>query len=323
MISNIKIRTGRFYTKNNPFLHKIFRKWLDLADKDKRHTILEPFAGAGHIISMLKEGLTLKNSFAAYDIYPKAEYISKRDTLKDFPKGFKIAITNPPYLAKNSATRKGIKLELEGFDDLYKVCLKRMLNNTDFVAAIIPESFITSGLFHNRLYAVISLNNNMFDDTDCPVCLALWKKDNTKDFKVFIGNTFIDNYSNIKKKDVLNINTPSVNISFNSINGQIGLRGIDNSKEPSIFFCKPDLIHKKYIKPTSRALTRIFIEGIDGHKIDQIIQKANQIINEFREDTGDIFLTSFKGLRKDGKYRRRLDFKRARKILQIAIERSL
>ena len=39
------------------------------------------------------------------------------------------------------------------------------------------------------------------------------------------------------------------------------------------------------------------------------------MLNDFRRETYDIFLTPFKGLRKDFRYRRRLDYALARNIV--------
>jgi hypothetical protein len=65
-------------------------------------------------------------------------------------------------------------------------------------------------------------------------------------------------------------------------------------------------------------LTRISIDT----EIDTvgIINKANEILKDYRHNTQDVFLTSFKGLRRDGKYRRRIDFKTIRSILNKAVE---
>jgi hypothetical protein len=45
------------------------------------------------------------------------------------------------------------------------------------------------------------------------------------------------------------------------------------------------------------------------------IEQLNAVLNDFRQQTSDVFLTAFKGLRRDGMYRRRLDFGLARKII--------
>ena len=41
-----------------------------------------------------------------------------------------------------------------------------------------------------------------------------------------------------------------------------------------------------------------------------------------RYKTGDVLLTSFKGLRADGKYRRRLDFKTAQMVMNLAVKEA-
>lgn len=48
---------------------------------------------------------------------------------------------------------------------------------------------------------------------------------------------------------------------------------------------------------------------------EYFIKKINENLLEYREKTNDCFLTSFKCLRKDLRYRRRLDYKTARNLL--------
>jgi len=112
--------------------------------------------------------------FVAYDINPGSSEVEKRDTIQNFPQGYKLIITNPPYLAKNSACRKKIAFPTTEHDDLYKLCLEIMLKNCDYVGAIIPASFINAGLFQERLHSYTLLSSQMFTDTENPVCLALF-----------------------------------------------------------------------------------------------------------------------------------------------------
>ena len=55
------------------------------------------------------------------------------------------------------------------------------------------------------------------------------------------------------------------------------------------------------------------IMGIEA-KISNV-QKTNNELSEFRNSTKDVFLTPFKGLRKDGMYRRRMDYQLARNFI--------
>lgn len=314
---------GVFYTTTNPFKLDIFYKWFELIPDEAKQTILEPFAGANNIVSMIHE-LGIDAQWVCYDIHPPTynhfeEFpVQERDTLLDYPKGYQVAITNPPYLAKNSATRRGLPFPTTPYDDLYKHCLDVMLNNTDYVAAIIPESFLTQELFHHRLFAIVSLTCKMFDDTECPVCLALFIPEHSNDFLIYRQNRSIGKYTKLKKAIQIS-SFDAIKWRFNDPTGSIGLYAVDNQFGPSIRFCLGDEIDPKDVKSTSRSITRIsgLSEAMD---IQAFIDKCNELLVEYRTSTKDVFLTSFKGLRKDNQYRRRIDFKTAKNILNKAME---
>lgn len=92
LMENNKRAKGVYYTNANPFYLTPFKKWLKTAPKS---TILEPFAGANNIPQMFD---TLYDGYQwqSYDIQPAHENVEQRDTIKDFPMGFDICITNPP-----------------------------------------------------------------------------------------------------------------------------------------------------------------------------------------------------------------------------------
>ena len=177
MMTN-KREYGQYFTMTNPFDIDVFYDWMELFIDDNTK-LLEPFAGSCNICDMIKD-IGYNNNWVCYDIDPVSNNynVKQRDTIANFPEGFTAAITNPPYLYKSSAKRRGLAFTNDKYDDLYKVSLDVMLNNLDYVAAIIPESFMNSGLFHNRLYAVISLTCRMFSDTECPLVWPyLYQKD--------------------------------------------------------------------------------------------------------------------------------------------------
>lgn len=336
MESNIEINSnnkklfGQFFTITNPFNINIFYKWINLIPEEKKRTIVEPFAGANNIVKMIKD-LGFLFNWNCYDINPNENNvvpefpIIKQDTILNFPNTYSVAITNPPYLAKNSATRTKLDFPETKFDDLYKVAVEVMLNNLDYVAAIIPESFINADLFHNRLYAFISLTCKMFDDTSCPVCLALFIPTSQKqnidlsdhDFFVFRQDYKIGKYSElIDKKPHCKT---KIAWKFNDPNGEIGIKCIDGTKTESIKFIFGNEIDSDKIKVSSRSFTRV--SGLPSDiKIETFLDECNRKLNAYREDTFDIFLTSFKGLREDNKYRRRLDFANAKLIMNTVIE---
>ena len=333
-MNNNKKKNGQFFTMSNPFNNDLFYKWFKLIPNRQSKTIIEPFAGSNNIVKMIND-IGIKNEWVCYDIEPPINnnfnsfLVNKLDCLNYFPKGFDVAITNPPYLAKNSATRDGIDFPDSEFDDLYKHCLKIMLDNVAYVSAIIPESFITQNLFHSRLFGVISLTCKMFDDTECPVCLALFipeqkKKDlmdkeslSVDDFYIYKDSASWGKFSEAKKNK---ITFESDGWKFNVPTGSIGLFAIDNTTTKSIRFVKGSEINSERIKVSSRGITRIENPNLsDEIEIDELIEEANRVLDSYRLNTNDIFLTSFRGLTKDGLYRRRLDFSQAKNVLSQAV----
>ena len=192
-----KRASGQYFTVHNPFVNCAFKEWGNDCNL-KNSTILEPFAGANNLIKMLEE-MNLCHSFIAYDIEPKNLTVKCKDTLMDFPKNFDICITNPPYLARNSARRRGLAFPVCQYDDLYKFSLEKCLQNCSYVAAIIPASFLNAKLFRDRLSHYILLSGKMFKDTEHPVCLALFKP-KSDEVEIYDDQKFIGKLSQLKKK---------------------------------------------------------------------------------------------------------------------------
>ena len=307
MLKN-KRTQGQYFTQYNPFENDGFLEWADKCNL-KNQTILEPFAGANNLICML-QGMELCNDFVSFDIEPKSNYVKQKNTLTDFPKSYNVCITNPPYLAQNSATRRGLFYPKTRYDDIYKYALELCLRNCENVAAIIPASFLNAKLFRERLSYYILLNNKMFDDTECPVCLALFNK-KSEDVKIY-DEKYIGLLSDLEKKIPQG---KDIAMQFNSPIGNLGLIAIDNTIEPSIEFIDGEKIPSTKISVSSRSITRIKINS----SLDNLIDKLNERLALFREETSDIFLTPFKGLRKDNKYRRRLDYALARKLISDVV----
>ena len=312
---------GQFFTTTNPFVNKPFEKWIRSLPKGA--VLLEPFAGSNNIVRMLRD-LGYGNEWKSFDIAPVCGEqnsapdvaVVPRDTLADFPKGFDVAITNPPYLAKNSASRMGLEYAGGAYDDVYQKALQVMLENLGYVAAIVPESFITQGLFHDRLDCVVSLAFRMFEDTETPVCLALFvplgsKK--TRDFDIWNGNRFVGSFSDLSKLQLAPQKT--FGWKFNDPSGPVGLHCVDGAKKGRIRFSIGSDIPGEAVKASSRSITRISLPGLDEKEAALVVQIANKRLDEHRKETQDVFLTAFKGLREDGRYRRRLDFTKAREFL--------
>lgn len=319
-----KREKGQFFTKKNLFKLKSFQDWFFSIPKYSTMKYVEPFAGEIDLKKFMDQ-IDSSLIWSFYDIDPKIHGVNKNDSIKNFPKDYDFCITNPPYLAKNSAKRRGLNYPKTDYDDLYKLALEKCLENCRYVAAIIPESFITANLFHERLERVISINFIPFDDTEHPVCLALFAQEESNDFEIFLGEKKIGNYNFLKKK--LPKENKSRKIKFNDPDGDLALIAVDNTTKNSIRFCPKEEVKKEEIKVSSRSRTRLKLEEKDLNLIkdkfgsmDKFLERLNLNLEKFRKQTQDVFLTSFKGLRKDGKYRRRLDFKLAKKLIDQSLK---
>lgn len=310
-----KRSSGQYYTRGNPFLLQPFQNWASAIDLKHRH-ILEPFAGANHIITALqKHGLAKK--FSSFDINPQSRDVKQHDSLQDFPRDYDVIITNPPWLAKNSAKRRGLPYPDCDFDDLYKYCLKKSLQNAPYVAAMIPASYLRSNLFINRLHSFIALHDReMFCDTDNPVALALFMTEaevlNTGGAEIYHDNNYIGNLQNLQNH--LPQIRQKIPIRFNDPEGQLGFIAFDNTREASIRFCKAEELRGYHVTHNARMITRIAVKH--SKNLTEMISRLNEGIINFRKSTHDVFLTPFKGLRQDGYYRRRMDFALARRMIE-------
>ncbi len=320
-----KRASGRYYTRGNPFQLEPFQIWAKASNLAQQIT-LEPFAGAKDIPQLIDAANLRCPDWALFDIEPGAEGVGQRDTLADFPRGFDVCITNPPWLARNSATRRGLPFpKSTRHDDLYKYAIEKCLTHCGWVAAIIPEAFIRSGLFLQRLHDFISLvpqtrdgatqengkrgTSYMFEDTEHPVGLALFAPHATSDVKVWRNNQLLGGINELRR----HLPQPSCNrsIVFNDPNGNLGLIAIDNTVSASIRFCPPEELKDYPIRVHCRSITKIGVPW----RVD--IDMLNARLAAIREKTHDVFLTAFKGIRRDGHYRRRLDWGLSRAIVDM------
>ncbi len=300
-----KRENGVYYTINNPFKLLPFKKWAK-ESKITKSKILEPFAGANNIITMLKQE-KLCGKFCSYDIDPKNKIVKRKNTIVDFPTGYKTCITNPPWLTNYFAKRNKVFFPDTKHDNLYKICLELALTKCDNVAFIIPGTFLRTKLFRERLTSIIFINKKLFVDTDHPVCIGLFNKNKVNDTDVYYDNVNIGKLNKLEKY-MPKQNNHKIKIKFNDPNGKIGLYAIDNTKEETIRFCRGDEIKRRVIY-SDRLITRISVD----RKID--IDILNQRLNMIRKKTHDVFFAPFKGLRKDGQYRRRIDYEFVRNLI--------
>lgn len=312
---------GQFFTKNDFWLKGHILEFI----RSTNATIaFDPFAGGGDLLDVAKKiGLEVKG----FDIDSGLNW-EPNDSLLNIPKiNNSIIITNPPYLTNYSAKRKGIYenvkkyFDICSYDDVYQLAIEKCLVN-DFGVMIIPETFVNSRFPKNRLVSITIMEDQLFNDTENPVCVICFdNKNKTYDqIDVYKNDELIGKLGFFEK--MRRVPNRSIYMKFNVPTGQIALRAVDttNPQKP-ISFMKPEEMDYDLadIKHSSRLITVIDVRANDD-AIDKIIEYGNKLLFDFRKKTSDVLLSPFKGNKKNGERRRRLDYMTARAFLEDAYE---
>ena len=316
-----KVLLGQYFTKKKLWCTAEVERFILTSSCT---TVYDPFAGDGDLLKVADElGFSSK---IGLDIDDTLNWEVNDSLLKIPHVDNAIIITNPPYIAKQSASRKHLKLEKyfndTKYDDIYLLALDRMLEAQDYVVAIVPESFINSSYEKkNFLSSITVLESNPFLDTENPVCVVCF--DGTyktfDNIKVYKNGKYINSLKRIIDVRIKPKN--NVKITFNDQSGWLGLRAVDSTDDKTniAFAFKKDINYNwdEKIKNTSRHITLINVD-VPEDKQQQFIEYANNEINSLRKRSSDIVFTPFKGNTKSGIRRRRLDYSLARAILEDA-----
>ncbi len=325
-IDKKKVSFGQFHTQR-PF-------WLtasvcDFIASAGAKVAYDPFAGTGQLLQVMQEVFGMEGRGLDVD---KSMGWPVNDSLQHIPAvPESIIITNPPYLAKHSAKRKRVFESLPPYfdtrNDLYQLALDKCLEASPYVVAIVPETILNSTYPKNNIYSITIIEDSLFTDTDCPVCVVCMKKVlsyNTKGPLVFMGEEELGHLNEIEKYRLHP--AKDVDITFNVPSGRIALRAVDlpSVANPIQFMKRSECTYSQdKIKVSSRLVTFIEMENLKSADVPSLIEYSNIILQEYRESMYDVLLSPFKGNNKNGKRRRRLDYAAARAILEIAYKKTV
>ncbi len=336
---------GQFFTRDAVWLRPHIRDWIS----NLQHTYttcVDPFAGEGHLLNIASTfGFEVKGHDCDPTICASHGWGEPNDSImKIISHENAFVLTNPPYLAKNSARRLRSPMfryfkeghvplhnprNLPILDDLAKLAIDQNIRRFDDSIWVVPESLIQdlSDLpdWIENLHSITILEKNPFDDTEHPVCVMIFSSSNPIQ-QIWKNDELLGNYPDLKAihDSFATGDSRLTPMRFNSPNGPLGFRAVDGTREDGsmcIRFCRGDELGypRENIKVSSRHLTYIDIE-IEGEVLDATIAEVNRTIDEYREATHDVFLTAFMGNTKTGERRRRLDYKLARVMFNKAYE---
>ncbi len=292
----------QYYTSNSAWLTKPIADFIAANDNG---TIVDPFAGQGDLLKVFPRHLTI-----GYDIDPELGW-NVNDSLGSIPANDNSAlcITNPPYLSKSMARRKGVAAALPyfdanpGLDNLYKIALQCCLETFASVVAIIPESFLLSRSLRSRLKLVDVCEQNLFHDTTQPVLTACWSREEVSDSTVYKNGKLVGGWGTLEAL-IPRAQAACAGIEMNHAEGNLALKSFDD-----IRFYRP----APAMPAGGRHHCRIMVRGVEVD--DGFIEAANDEVRRLREGTQDLVLTPLYGNDRRGVRRRRLPLGMARNLL--------
>jgi hypothetical protein len=323
-----KVSRGAYFTTDAAWLNEPVEGFLRAALKAKAGRVLDPFAGDGHLLELVASRLGAATT--GLDIAGGRWPVN--DSLLRLPAEARdaVIVTNPPYLANHSASRKGVaSLAAEYFaasaqDNLYKIALDRCLEASDYVVAVIPETFLLSGYPADRLVLASVIESPLFADTDAPALVACFGPAGSEaNQQILLGDKPIATLGELQTLRAPNSQRPArSSIVFNAPDGRIGLRAVDaaDAKNPIRFYLAADFEYPiGKVRHSSRLMTYLDVPQLEAAKLGRLVAEANRLLGEIRAASADLVLAPFKGNDKTGTRRRRLDYALARKILELAL----
>jgi hypothetical protein len=336
-MSNKKSR-GQFYTTNYEYILDGF-----LQPPSNARCVIEPFAGKGHLLNWLKTELPIE----AYDIEPKKEGITERDTLLN-PPDYKDAwiITNPPYLARNKNANKQIYDKYQT-NDLYK-CFLKTLNECCGGILIIPSGFFLSprnidvecrNLFLSqfRILKIKYFEEQVFADTSVTVVAFQFEKSKSSltfqnvewihlpssDSKIFemraeygwiVGGEIYELSGTTKVRRHIEGHPLKDGEQQTYITLHVLDSGSSNGRIGMIY-------HEGYVYPakeSDRSVATLRVQGrtLTKEQQEKLCEQFNEFIDQKRDETWSLFLPQY---REYG--RKRIPFELAYTILSHLIKR--
>lgn len=327
----MKAALKQFFTHR----YEALRPFIDAYPVAAR-VVVDPFAGAGHLLRLFDA------STLAIDVDPAVEPDLVCDSFEKLPRiGDTLIITNPPYCHRHILQKQNPRLYEQvistGYTDLYEYAIRRIFDQMGPVPmfALLPENFIASrttklrGELCDRIKAVQIHSTSTCTDTGQPTIMVYITPETVSSTELWIDAEY-------KTEIVIGADgfRPSLpqcknRVDFGRKPGQsqeclrtnILLQATDGGANNRI-----KLLHvseRNYkSKTTDRSYTQVVPHSpLTVGQISLLISGFNQWVEQWRESTYGLGLTSFRNNTSGGFRRKRLDFKLARSVINWIIER--
>lgn len=134
-----KKQLGQFFTKNSDYILSGFENLV------KGKNVADPFAGSGDLLLWAKKNHA--KSAQGFDVdkkYIDDKKVFYQDSINT-KANYEFVVTNPPYLNVNKAGLEVKKKYFQdsGFDDLYQMSLRALLNSREGIV-IVPINFLSA-----------------------------------------------------------------------------------------------------------------------------------------------------------------------------------
>lgn len=319
--------------------YEVLRPFLAAYPVDSQ-MVVDPFAGAGHLLRLFENVGTF-----AIDIDPDVGPDLVADSFFDIPRTFSdpVIITNPPYSHRHVLQKQDPRLyklvTAAGYTDLYEYSIKRIIDQLGLVPifAIIPENFIASRttklrkeLCHHIRAVQIHVDSTC-DDTAQPTvmvylvpeivdCTDLWLDERFKEKIIIDRDGFrpdlpeCDNYVDFGMKPGQSQECLDTSILLQATDGG----SFQNRIKLMRVYERFDSRHF-HNKISDRAYIQVVPHfPLSEEQIGVLVSEFNRWVDDWRESTHGLGLTSFRG-NVGGFRRKRLDFKLARLIINWII----
>ncbi|MGB0377404.1 MAG: hypothetical protein ACPGGE_01185, partial [Poseidonia sp.] len=243
-----KRNLGQYFTRDDAWLRPHIVEHLRSLHV-RYNTCLDPFAGDGHLLNVAASlGFDVVGHDVDAAICAANGWGEPNDSILDVPShADAFVLTNPPYLAKNSAKRMdapaqsyfrpGAVLPLTNehtstLDDLFKLAIEQTLAQYDDSVWIVPESVVqdVEHLPHwkARLHSLTVLEDNPFTDTEHPVCVLVFSASQANG-ELWKNDTRLGSYQDIwcLHNETRSSPRDATAMQFNSPTGNLGYRAVD------------------------------------------------------------------------------------------------